>query len=433
MVMVPALALGATFPMAIRWFARGSAEPARESSRLYFVNTAGAAVGAMLAGFVLIPSIGMQRDDLRGDGGQRRSPRCACCRVCAASPPDKPPALTRHGLRVQRGRPRTSKRPWLAIAILGLSGFAALVHEIAWTRILSLVLGPTTYAFAATLAAVIAGVAIGSGIGAWLVSTRASKAAGMLAFTLSLAAVTASWTYAAAGSRIPMMVARYVADFADFDQLLLRGVLLTMALILPTSACLGAAFPFALALADDRLHPAPGRFGLVYAINTLGSVTGSLAAGFLFIPAFGIQPTLWIVSGCLIACTAVLIFSGALTGMSRAGRTGHRGRVDRPRRHQPAMGSRAAGIRRLHVCAVRAEGSRSRNAAESGRAALLRRGRGRHGVGEEADRDDDAGGRWEDGRLEPRRHADAEADRAPAAVAASAIRRTCSSSVLAAA
>jgi spermidine synthase len=139
----------------------------------------------------------------------------------------------------------------------------------------------------------------------------------MLALTLSLAAVTASWTYAAAGSRIPMMVARYVADSVDFEQLLLRGVLLTMALILPTSACLGAAFPFALALVDDRLHPAPGRFGLVYAINTLGSVAGSLAAGFLFIPAFGLQPTLWIVSGCLIACAALLIFSGALTGMSR--------------------------------------------------------------------------------------------------------------------
>ena len=65
--------------------------------------------------------------------------------------------------------------PWLAMVVLGVSGFAALVHEIAWTRILSLVLGPTTYAFAATLAAVIAGVAIGSGIGAWLVSTRAHR------------------------------------------------------------------------------------------------------------------------------------------------------------------------------------------------------------------------------------------------------------------
>ena len=48
---------------------------------------------------------------------------------------------------------------------------------------------------------------------------------------LSLAAVTASWTYAVAGARIPMMVARHVADSTDFDQLLWRGVLLTMALI----------------------------------------------------------------------------------------------------------------------------------------------------------------------------------------------------------
>src|SRR4030095_14221332 len=59
MVMLPALALGATFPMAIRWFARGSAEPTRQSSALYFVNTIGATVGSILAGFVLIPSIGM--------------------------------------------------------------------------------------------------------------------------------------------------------------------------------------------------------------------------------------------------------------------------------------------------------------------------------------------------------------------------------------
>jgi len=315
MVMLPALALGATFPMAIRWLARGSSEPARESSRLYFVNTAGAAIGALLAGFVLIPSIGMSGTIFVAMAGSLLA--ALCVGVVLSKPFEQtPPPPRREPLA--RDRAHSYAPPWLAMTVLGLSGFAALVHEIAWTRILSLVLGPTTYAFAATLAAVIAGVAIGSGIGAALVSSRANKAAGMLAFTLSLAAVTASWTYAAAGSRIPMMVARQVADLADFDQLLLRAVLLTMALILPTSACLGAAFPFALALTDDHLHPAPGRFGLVYAINTLGSVTGSLAAGFLFIPAFGIQPTLWIVSGSLIACTVVLIFSGALTGLSRA-------------------------------------------------------------------------------------------------------------------
>ena len=61
------------------------------------------------------------------------------------------------------GRPADAR--WLAAGVLGLSGFASLMHEIAWTRILALVLGPTTYAFAATLAAVIGGVAIGSGGG----------------------------------------------------------------------------------------------------------------------------------------------------------------------------------------------------------------------------------------------------------------------------
>ena len=59
MVFIPAAALGATFPMAIRWFASESGMPARQSGVLYALNTAGAAVGAMLAGFVLIPTIGI--------------------------------------------------------------------------------------------------------------------------------------------------------------------------------------------------------------------------------------------------------------------------------------------------------------------------------------------------------------------------------------
>jgi len=358
MVMLPALALGATFPMAIRWFARGSAEPARESSRLYFVNTVGAAVGALLAGFVLIPSIGMSGTI---DGAMAGSIAAAGCVLGVLwSKEEESPAVAPARLKqTAAGKSHSYAPPWLAMLVLGASGFAALVHEIAWTRILSLVLGPTTYAFAATLAAVIAGVAIGSGIGAWLVSARPGKAAGMLAFTLSLAAVTASWTYAAAGSRIPMMVARHVADFADFDQLLWRGVLFTMALILPTSACLGAAFPFAMALVDDRLHPAPGRF--------------------------------------VMDCERVPdCLHGRPDRLGRAGRPVARGWTDHPRdidcarRHQPALGSRVARCRRLHVCAVRAEGSRSRNAAEGRRASLLRGGRRGDRLSEEADGDDDA-------------------------------------------
>lgn len=324
MVMLPACALGATYPMAVRWFARNSNEPATPGSMLYFMNTVGAAVGSMLAGFVLIPSIGMTAtiDVAMAATTIAALSVLAVSRISSGEPFDPFDSRNADEVRIPLAqgalaRAHSHAPPWLAIVILGLSGFAALVHEIAWTRILSLVLGPTTYAFAATLAAVIAGVAIGSGIGTWLVSTRASKAAGMLAFALLLAALTAGWSYSVAGTRVPAMVAHYVADLADFDQLLKRGVLLTMGLIVPTSACLGAAFPLALSLADDHRHAAAGRFGLVYAVNTIGSVAGSLAAGFWFIPAFGLQPTLWIVSGCLVLATLVLIGAGALTGLSR--------------------------------------------------------------------------------------------------------------------
>jgi spermidine synthase len=207
------------------------------------------------------------------------------------------------------------------VAVLGLSGFAALMHEIAWTRILSLVLGPTTYAFAATLAAVIAGVALGSGIGTWIVG-RTRHPAAWLSIALVGAALTATWTYSLAGARIPLLVANEVANSSNlFDQLLRQGSLLTVGLILPTAACLGAAFPFALAMVSEPPKPAAGRFGIVYAVNTIGAVSGSLAAGFIVIPRFGLQPTLTVVSGCLITAALAVIAWGPLSRNSRVAGT----------------------------------------------------------------------------------------------------------------
>ena len=207
---------------------------------------------------------------------------------------------------------------WLAAGVLGLSGFASLMHEIAWTRILALVLGPTTYAFAATLAAVIGGVAIGSAAGSWMVS-RARRPAAWLAIALALAAMTTSYTYSLAGQQIPSIVAVQMASADEpFAQLLRHGLWLTAALILPTAICLGAAFPLALALSGGAAEGVTGRFGAVYAINTIGAVSGSLAAGFLFIPRFGLQVTLQVVSGCLIAAAVIVVLRTALTGVARA-------------------------------------------------------------------------------------------------------------------
>ncbi len=314
MVFVPAVAIGATFPLSIRWFAHASEQPARDSGTLYFLNTAGAATGALLAGFVLIPQLGITRTTYVGMAASLLAAAGAWLILRSPEVPAPKVAKQKRSSTVTTN-PVAPVPMWLPALVLGLSGFASLLHEIAWTRILSLVLGPTTYAFAAALAAVITGVAIGSGAGTWMVA-RAKRPAVWLAAVLSVAAVITSWTYSLAGNEVPMIVARQVAGSSTyFDQLLAQGALLIAVLVVPTAVCLGAAFPLALALAHDPSQAAPARFSLVYAVNTIGAVAGSLAAGFWFIPKLGLQPTLWTASGCLVLAALVVV---AVAEMPRA-------------------------------------------------------------------------------------------------------------------
>jgi spermidine synthase len=335
-VLLPAAALGATFPMAIRWFASETGHAARLSGALYALNTAGAAIGAMLAGFVLIPAIGLSGTTLVGVAGSvtaaaavwivrqasRTNPGDAA-RVAAAPAAPRPGGKAR-AAKATAAAPAPETTPdarWLAAVVLGISGFASLAHEIAWTRILALVFGPTTYAFAATLTAVIAGVAIGSAAGSWLVG-RTRQPGAWLATMLALGAVTTSYTYSLAGQRFPALVAEQMAGADDpFAQLLRQGLLLTAALIMPTAICLGAAFPLALALTDvrsDGAHTITRHFGIVYATNTLGAVSGSLAAGFVLIPRLGLQGTLQLVSGLLIAAAVLVLVRTAHAWSTRA-------------------------------------------------------------------------------------------------------------------
>jgi spermidine synthase len=210
-------------------------------------------------------------------------------------------------------------RLWLAGAVLAVSGFAALVHEIAWTRILAMVLGPTTYAFAATLAAVITGAAVGSWAGTWVVG-RSRQPAAPLALLLATAAVVTSVTCSLAGGPLPYFVAERIRDTPAASAAWAQwGAWFAAALVLPTAACLGAAFTLGLAVAGATPATAAGRFGAVYAANTLGSVSGSLVAGFLLIPWLGLQGTLQVAGACLIGAALAVVTWGGVSGRARAG------------------------------------------------------------------------------------------------------------------
>src|SRR5207237_9034372 len=116
-----------------------------------------------------------------------------------------------HPSRHQHALHPFAPSPQLATAAAAVSGFSALVYEVAWTRLLALVIGPTTYAFATMAASFISGLAIGSAIGA-RIARRAARPAVWLGAMLIVSGAAATVGAYVAATRVPLLVAAEVAD-----------------------------------------------------------------------------------------------------------------------------------------------------------------------------------------------------------------------------
>ena len=322
---VPAVAMGATFPIAAGWFAAASPDVGRQRTAaaaafLYAANTTGAAAGAIGAGFWLIPAVGLRGTTWVGVAfnGAAALGALALARDDRA-PAQKPPrpAASRVPTRGSRGRrlaePVAVPQPWLAYGAAALSGFGGLVYEVALTRVLAAVIGPTTYAFATMAASFISGIAIGSWAGTRL-ARRVARPAYWLAGLLLIAATSASAAASFAASRLPLIVASQVgAEGATFQTVVLWQALEIVLLLLPLTVALGVTFPLALATASSGLAEAVERdTARVYVANTLGAIGGSLTAGFLLIPRLGLQGTFvgmsraGVIGGVIVAGVAIL-------------------------------------------------------------------------------------------------------------------------------
>lgn len=311
---LPAAAMGATFPIASRWMVRSAASMPGDAGLLYAANTLGAAAGAIAAGFLLLPSLGLLGATLAGvflnmvaAAGAWHIART----TTAPAEPGHPAEPAGHGkggkpANLARGRRpgRVSKRPvpvsaradllgrpWLAAAALGITGLASLSLQIVWTRLLASILGPTTYAFSAVVAVFILGIAGGATIGAWL-SRRVTRPAMALAFVVAASGALALAAAMGVDSTL-LAIGRLVATPGiTFESVLTRELMAAAGLLLPMAIAFGAAFPLAVAVASRGDDTAVSDLGLVYAVNTIGAISGALLTGFVLLPAFGLHDTI---------------------------------------------------------------------------------------------------------------------------------------------
>jgi spermidine synthase len=347
-LLLPATAaMGATLPFATRWMVERIDRAGADTGRMYAANTVGSTFGAILAGFVLLPALGLRLTlavaclgSLAAAGGAwRLSRRDPAAHTARTSEPARDLQRTPAGVGVfdagrTGGRSRHDQafrrdakrwrapgpggppaRPvertphlWIAATALAVSGFASLVLEVTWTRVLALVIGPTTYAFSTMLAAFIGGLACGSAIGSRLAG-RVREPAVWLGIVLIVAAACPLAFFPIVG-RLPLTIAEITtAPGASFSSVLVRQSLVVGALLLPMTCALGMAFPLAVAAGAGRLETLARDVAVIYAVNTAGAIGGSLMAGFVLLPLLGLRGTL-VLAVVLVAAGALLPILG---------------------------------------------------------------------------------------------------------------------------
>ena len=108
------------------------------TGRLYAANTLGAAVGAIVTGFVLLPAVGLTGATIVRVIAQSHRGRW---RVMFSRETGEIVAISRRRLQTrQREKPESPtpvRRPWLAAATLGVTGLASLTLQVVWTRLLA--------------------------------------------------------------------------------------------------------------------------------------------------------------------------------------------------------------------------------------------------------------------------------------------------------
>lgn len=171
-----------------------------------------------------------------------------------------------------------------------LMGLAAIADEVFWSRILVLHFGSSVYAYSLMLFSFLIGIGVGSAAIERVVA-RIDVARALGTIELALAAVLAMQVHLFAHFADLLGAIARIGFTSPFPIFLCASLI---ALLVPT-ALMGAAFPLTVRLYEVSAREGETRsVGKVYLVNTIGSVTGSLLAGFFLIRAVGSQNGLFL-------------------------------------------------------------------------------------------------------------------------------------------
>jgi len=300
--------IGATFPLVSSAVLRlDPATPGHHVSVLYLLNSLGAVVGVLASVFVLIPTFGLP-GTLRFAGALNIALAAGAFALAAVTPP----AFAVPAMPQPAGQAPEPERRLLSLLLATalLTGLSSFIYEIVWIRMLSLVLGASTYSFELMLASFIFGLALG---GLWIrrrvdAIDDPVRFLGVVQVVMGVTAAATLPLYNGSFDFMAWLLSAVSRNYGGFVIFNLGSTGIALLVMLPATFCAGMTLPL---ITYRLLRSSAGEraIGLVYSVNTLGSILGVILAVHLLMVTLGARGALLVGAMIDVGLGVVLIAS----------------------------------------------------------------------------------------------------------------------------
>ena len=319
LLVIPTLCMGATLPVVAKYAVTEMSRVGRGVGALYAINTLGAVVGAVAAGFLLIEAF--------GTWGASAAAAClnGMAWLGAWMLSGRPPAPRRAEGPMARRVGAGDAAAWQRRIVYGaitVSGLSALGYGVIWARSLVFIVGNSTYALSTMLAVFLWGIALGSAVMGRFADRARAPVLGLGVVMLAMA-FTALLTIPVIWGLLGLPDAR---DAVGSERSWLGSVglsaLVSCGVMVVPAALGGAAFPLAVRIVTTMRERMPRALGDIALVNTLGAIAGALLTGFILVPLLGLSKGIIVLAGINLAAGIACILTargtpkpaGALAG-----------------------------------------------------------------------------------------------------------------------
>jgi spermidine synthase len=299
-LIIPTFLMGTTLPLITRFLSRNWENYSKNISLLYGLNTLGAIIGTLFAGFYLLENYGISGASLFSASINFFVAICFLVFWKFIKLPER---------KIIKEKTDTIKNiqsnDFILILLTSytLSGMASMFYQISWTRALSLILGTSTYAFTVILATFLLGISIGSFLYRYLPNRRNKTYIYIIIQAIIILSVLISSIYF---DELPLyyLYVREIFFNSWIDLNYIRFLLAAIIIIIPTLG-MGLLFPLVCDLISSENKKMSHIVGKTYALNSIGAMMGSTCAGLFVIPTIGIQYAIY--TGVFLNILAALI------------------------------------------------------------------------------------------------------------------------------